>query len=192
MAGSLKFKFNNMLKIRLFILSVFLFYTTSNLHSQSLTADSVTGVKGEIHKFPEIKGYVGLVHPIYTFSNDGNVVNFKDYYVVGNPWGINIWKSKQFGVTFEFTPFIRFENNSSKVSNVLFHPGVLYRIGREFTVIGRLAYETSGRFGFTPIISKVLARGKNANFFVAVLLPVRFGNAHAPAVTTAFQFGVGF
>lgn len=144
------------------------------------------------HKYPEIKGYVGLVHPIYTWSQDGNNVNFKNYYLVGNPWGINIWKTKKLGISFEFTPFIRADKNSSKLSNFLFHPGILYRTGKDFTLIGRAAYETSGRYGFTPILNKVVCRGKQASFFVALLLPVRFGNSHPASITTAFQFGIGF
>jgi hypothetical protein len=146
----------------------------------------------DTHKYPEIKGYVGLVHPIYTWSKDGNQANFTDYYVVGNPWGINIWKSKKFGFSFEFTPFIKFTNTGSKMSNFLFHPGVLYRLGHEFTLIGRVAYETSGRYGFTPILNKVVYRSKSNTIFIAALLPIRFGNALAPSYTAAFQFGIGF
>lgn len=140
----------------------------------------------------EIKGYVGLVHPLYTLSAEGNQANFSDYYLVGNPWGINFWKTKKFGLSFEFTPFLRIDPKSNKVSNVLFHPGVLYRLGKEFTLIGRLAYETSGRYGFTPIINKVVKRYDRSNVFVALLFPTRFGNGHAGSVSAAFQFGVGF
>ena len=71
-------------------------------------------------KIPEIKGYIGLVHPLYTFSNDGNSQNFKTNYIVGNPWGINIWKSEKVGLSFEFTPFIKSDKQGSKVSNLLF------------------------------------------------------------------------
>ncbi len=180
-----------MKKVSLFFIVSILFSLTGI--GQELKQDSLNVVKSKAEQhYPEIKGYVGLVHPIYTWSADGNAVNFKDYYVVGNPWGINIWKSKKFGITFEFTPFVRSDKNGSKVSNVLFHPGVLYRLGHDFTFVGRVAYETSGRYGVTPIINKVLLRNKGTTFFVAALLPVRFGNNHAPAVTGAFQFGVGF
>lgn len=157
-------------------------------HAQT---DSLKTTKKESH-FPEIKGYAGLVHPLYTWNSEGNQPNFRDYYLVGNPWGINIWKSKKVGVTFEFTPFVRTDSKTSKVSNVLFHPGVLYRLGHDFILIGRLAYETSGRFGFTPIINKIFWRGENTNLFAAILLPTRFGNDHAPSLTVAFQFGIGF
>lgn len=157
--------------------------------AQSQSIEQPTTV---VETFPQVKGYVGLVHPLYTFSSDGNQPNFRDYYLVGNPWGINIWKGKKLGLSFEFTPFIRTDSKSSRVSNVLFHPGVLYRLGHDFTIIGRLAYETSGRYGVTPILNKIIKRYEHSNIFVAFLLPVRFGNAHASTVTTAFQFGVGF
>lgn len=159
--------------------------------SQENTSPSSEVVKKE-PSFPEIKGYVGLVHPLYTWSSEGNHANFDDYYVVGNPWGINIWKSKKVGISLEFTPFIRTDNKTSKLSNFLFHPGVLYRLGHDFTFIFRGAYETSGRYGFTPIINKVYWRGRDTNLFAAVLLPTRFGNNLAPSLTVAFQFGLGF
>ena len=174
------------------IITLYFSLISFSVFSQSTSLDSTIQKQPANHSYPEIKGYVGIVHPIYTFSNDGNVVNFKDYYLVGNPWGINIWKSKKFGFSFEFTPYIKTDNKGSKMSNFLFHPGILYRLGKEFTMIGRVAYETSGRYGFTPIINKVLIRTKSNTFFVAVLLPVRFGNSLAPSYTASFQFGVGF
>jgi hypothetical protein len=146
----------------------------------------------KVNTYPELKGYVGIVHPLYTFSSEGNTPNFRDYYIVGNPWGINIWKSKKVGLTFEFTPFIRFDGTGSKVSNYLFHPGVMYRLGKDFTFIARAAYETFGRYGFTPILSKVFKRYETHNFFAAILAPTRFGNQHEPSVTLSFQFGIGF
>lgn len=154
-------------------------------------SDTLKTAKSGVH-YPEIKGYVGLVHPLYTWSKDGNQPNFRDYYVVGNPWGINIWKSKKVGVSFEFTPFIKVDDKTSKLSNFLFHPGVCYRLGKDFTFIFRAAYETSGRYGFTPIINKVFWRGKDTNLFAAILLPTRFGNDHASSLSIAFQFGIGF
>ncbi|MBY0426199.1 MAG: hypothetical protein K2Q22_11220 [Cytophagales bacterium] len=174
------------------ILSSLSVFAQKNCNDSTILKEGVSDIVKEKATFPEIKGYVGLVHPIYTFSNDGNVSNFKDYYLVGNPWGINIWKSKKFGFTFEFTPFVKTDTKGSKVNNILFHPGILYRLGNDFTFVFRLAYETSGRYGITPIINKVLWRGKDTNFFVAVLLPTRFGNNQAPSATVAFQFGLGF
>ncbi|MFN8414855.1 MAG: hypothetical protein U0U66_00840 [Cytophagaceae bacterium] len=163
------------------------------LFSQSFSQDSsATQKQKQIHSYPEIKGYVGLVSPIYMFSNDGNTLNGKHNFVIGNPWGINIWKSKRFGFSFEFTPFLKIDKNNSKMSNFVFHPGILYRLGHEFTFIGRVAYETSGRYGFTPIINKVIKRTPTNTFFIAVLLPARFGNGQAVSIATALQIGIGF
>lgn len=162
--------------------------------SQSTSSDTLTGQKhsGTTHSYPEIKGYTGIVLPIYTISNDGDTWNFQNNVVIGNPWGINLWKSKKFGYSFEFTPLLKINSTESKVATLLFHPGVLYRIGHEYTLIGRVAYETSGRYGFTPILNKVVKRTASNTFFIAVLFPVRFGNGHAPTYTAAFQFGIGF
>jgi len=68
-------------------------------YSQSVHSDSLKNQSqsASTHSYPEVKGYVGLVVPIYSFSNDGNTLNGKDNFVIGNPWGINIWKSKRLG-----------------------------------------------------------------------------------------------
>src|SRR5690349_2525876 len=75
--------------------------------------------------YPKLAGYVGILHPLVTFSKDRTTTNFKDYYIGGLPVGINIWKSAKIGFSAEFVPFIRAEKGTSKMSNFLFHPGVL-------------------------------------------------------------------
>lgn len=145
-----------------------------------------------IQTYPKIAGYVGIVHPIVTFSSDGTHTNFKDSYVVGMPIGINIWKNPKIGFSTEIVPFIKANSSGSKVNNVLFHPGVLVALGDGFTFAGRLAFETSGRYGFTPVFNKIVKKNKGSNFFVAVPLPARFGNNAASTYGIGFQFGVGF
>lgn len=142
--------------------------------------------------YPKIGGYVGIVHPIVSFSNDGTHTNFSDFYLVGMPTGINIWKSSKVGFSVEIVPYVKAENGLTKMNNLLFHPGVLVGLGKGFTFAGRAAFETSGRFGFTPVLNKVVKRNKNSNFFLALPLPVRFGNDLPPSFTVGFQFGVGF
>ncbi|MBC8034453.1 MAG: hypothetical protein H7Y03_09925 [Chitinophagaceae bacterium] len=142
--------------------------------------------------YPRIAGYVGILHPIVTFSKDGTVTNFKDYYVAGLPTGINIWKSHAIGFSAEFVPFIRAEKGTSKMSNFLFHPGVLVALGKGWTFAGRAAFETSGRYGVTPVLNKIVKKNKNSGYFVAVPLPLRFGNEHPASFTIGFQFGISF
>lgn len=142
--------------------------------------------------YPKISGYVGIIHPIVTLSGSETTTNFKDFYVVGMPTGINIWKSPKVGFSMEFVPFVRAENGSSKMNNFLFHPGVLLSLGKGFTFAGRAAFETSGRYGFTPVINKTVIKNKNSSYFIAMPMPVRFGNSHPTSFTIGFQFGIAF
>ena len=142
--------------------------------------------------YPKIAGYVGIVHPIATFTSAGTDFNFDGHYVVGMPLGINLWKSKSIGFSFEVVPYVRAENGTSKMSNLLIHPGVLVSLGNGYTFAGRLAFETSGRYGLTPVLNKVIIRNKSSSFFAAVPVPFRFGNDRPFSATVAFQFGLAF
>ncbi|MEI9958502.1 MAG: hypothetical protein WDM90_19850 [Ferruginibacter sp.] len=117
-----------------------------------------------------------MVHPIVTIDKKGSTFNFSNSYTVGFPVGINILKSDKIGFSFEITPYIKAQHDSNKVSNILFHPGIMFRFKHNFTFIGRLAFETSGRYGVTPVFNKVIIKRDNAKYFIAVPVPLRFGN----------------
>jgi len=142
--------------------------------------------------YPKIAGYVGIMHPIVTFSSAGTDTNFGSHYVVSMPVGINIWKSQKVGFSAEFVPTLRAENGSSKMNNFTFHPGVLLALGSGFTFAGRLAFETSGRYGLTPVLNKTVIKSKSCSYFAAVPLPLRFGNDKPASFTLGFQFGIAF
>jgi hypothetical protein len=74
----------------------------------------------------------------------------------------------------------------------LFHPGAMFRFKHGFTFIGRMAFETNGRFGVTPVFSQVIKKGKDASLFVSVPFPVRFGNDVPASVGTGLQLGISF
>jgi len=158
----------------------------------TLVSATASGQNQTAATYPKIAGYVGILHPIVTFSSAGTDTNFGSHYVMGMPVGINIWKSQKIGFSAEFVPAIRAENGSSKMSNFTFHPGVLVALGKGFTFAGRLAFETSGRYGFTPVLNKTVIKGKNCNYFAAVPLPFRFGNDKPASFTIGFQFGIAF
>lgn len=142
--------------------------------------------------YPKITGYFGIMHPVVTISKDETALNFRDYYAVGFPTGINIWKSEKIGFSLEFVPNIKDDNGTDKVTNLLFHPGVLVALGKGYTFAGRAAFETSGRYGFTPVFNKTIIKNKNCSYYAAVPLPVRFGNDHPATFTVGFQFGIAF
>nr|WP_315199145.1 hypothetical protein [uncultured Flavobacterium sp.] len=142
--------------------------------------------------YPKITGYFSIMHPIATFSEDEITVNFRDYYAVNFPTGINIWKSAKIGFSFEIAPSIKTEEGISKVNSVLFHPGVLVALGHGYTFAGRAAFETSGRFGVTPVISKTVIKSTTSSYYVSVPFPVRFGNDHLATFTVGLQLGIAF
>lgn len=92
----------------------------------------------------------------------------------------------------EFVPFIRAADGTSRMNNFLFHPGALFALGKGYTLATRAAFETSGRYGFTPVINKVVKRNKGSSYYVAIPVPVRFGNDLPSTISIAFQFGVAF
>lgn len=156
----------------------------------SLTSKSYA--QNEVEVFPKIKATVGIVHPIVTFSSEEMTTNFKDYYIVGMPIAINVWKNKSIGFSFEIVPTIKTDDGLSKVNSVLIHPGILVRLKHELTFAGRVAFETSGRYGFTPVLSKAIGIHKDYNYYVSVPVPVRFGNDKPASVTLGLQFGISF
>jgi hypothetical protein len=142
--------------------------------------------------YPRIVGYIGVLHPLVTYSGGTKTSNFNGSYTVGMPTGINIWKTPGLGFSFEVVPFVRATGGTSKVSNVLIHPGLLFGLGHGFTLAGRVAFETSGRYGVTPVLNKTFKGGKSINYFLALPVPARFGNSQDASLGLGFQFGISF
>ncbi|RPE08102.1 hypothetical protein EGT74_13620 [Chitinophaga lutea] len=159
-----------------------------------LTGISFTGAHAQhtAPAYPKIGAYVGILHPVVTFGSDVPHYNFDGVYTVGLPTGINIWKSPRIGFSMEFVPTVRVTSGTNKMNNFLFHPGALFGLGKGFTLAARAAFETSGRYGFTPVLNKVVYKGKHTGYFVAVPVPVRFGNDQPGTVGAGFQFGIVF
>jgi hypothetical protein len=143
--------------------------------------------------YPRITGYMGVLHPIVTFARGRQPqYNFDGAYAGGLPTGINIWKSARIGFSMEFVPFIRAANGASKMNNFLFHPGVLFGLGNGFTLATRAAFETSGRYGLTPVLNKIVYKSKTSSCFIAIPVPARFGNEQPSSIGIGFQFGIIF
>lgn len=141
---------------------------------------------------PKVVGYIAVIHPIITFDKNGHTTNFSDSYSVGFPTGIHIFKSDRFGYSFEVVPFIKSADGISKVNNVLFHPGLVFQFTKSWTLYTRMAFETAGRYGFTPSISKIVYKAKHNNFFVTVPVPLRFGNDKPASIGRGLQMGLTF
>lgn len=162
------------------------------IYGCALTLPAQTVTTGPAPTYPKITGYAGIVHPLVTYGQDKPHYNFDGSYTGGLPTGINIWKSARLGFSMELVPFIRAANGTSKMNNFLFHPGLLLGLGHGWTFAGRAAFETGGRYGFTPVLNKVVKKNKQSNYFVAMPVPVRFGNGLPASCTIGFQFGIAF
>jgi len=142
--------------------------------------------------YPRAVGYLSFIVPVVTLDKDATAWNFNGTTKIGFPVGVNVLYSDYFGFSYEFTPTITATNASSKVSNLLFDPGTMFRFEHGFTFISRLAFETAGRYGFTPVFNQVYARTTYVNYFIAGSLPVRFGNGAPASIGLNVQFGFTF
>ena len=148
--------------------------------------------KPEPVKYPKVVGYLSFIIPVVTMDKNTTTTNFTTATSIGFPVGVNIFYSDRFGFSYEFTPTIKSQNSTSKTSNLLFDPGPMFRFDHGFTFIPRLAFETSGRYGVTPVFNQIIKRTKFVNYFVAASLPVRFGNQEAASIGGNIQFGFIF
>lgn len=172
------------------ILAVSAFFQVALLWSTCV--DSSFAQSSPPPAYPRMAGYLGVLHPLLTLDERGSEFNFSEYYVVGFPIGLNLWKTSQIGFSAEVVPIIQAQDGTSRVANVLFHPGILVNLGHGFTFAGRLAFETSERYGVTPVFNKIVRHGNTLNYFVAVQLPVRFGVDRPISATVGVQFGIVF
>jgi hypothetical protein len=159
------------------------------------TAKTMTTPTPEAVKpgYPRAVGYLSFIFNTVTFTKDATTFNFsKNSTSIGFPVGVNVLYSDKFGFSYEFTPTIKSTSTTSKVSNLLFDPGTMFRFDHGFTIITRLAFETEGRYGFTPVFNQVYARTKYVNYFIAASLPARFGDGEVPSLGLNIQIGFTF
>jgi hypothetical protein len=165
-------------------------------NAQSIGSDSTRAKQSLNFKpttYPKVVGYVSFILPIVTIDEKATTTNFsKGTFSMGFPVGINVLYSDKFGFSYEFTPTIKSTGGASKMSNLLFDPGTMFRLEHSFTIITRLAFETSGRYGFTPVFNKVYLHTRDVNYFVALSTPVRFGNSLPASIGLNAQFGFIF
>lgn len=187
------------LRCLLFVLISCLFVSLASAQVKQVPPDSIQYAGSLYQKvkpkpqYPKVVGYLSFILPLETLQSGKLTPNFDHHTTsIGFPVGVNVLYSDHFGFSYEFTPTVKASDGSSKMSNLLFDPGTMFRFEHGFTIITRLAFETSGRYGFTPVFNQVYARTKAVNYFVALSLPNRFGNAQAYSLGLNLQIGFTF
>jgi hypothetical protein len=142
--------------------------------------------------YPRMTGFFAVLVPIGTFNNTGFTANFSKSTAFGVPFGFNLLKSDHLGFSMEMVPFMLSQNGSTKMNYMLFHPGVMFRFPHGFTITPRLAFQTDGRYGFTPVFGKIISVQKDYQLYISLSEPARYGNNLPGSYTTAVQFGISF
>jgi len=114
----------------------------------------------------------------------------------GFPIGLAIQKSEKLAFDMEIAPFF----TRQKLDMFLFQSGILYSLSPNYAIGGKLAFESTGFYGFTPSIRRNFALAKQ-NFFLEMFFPTRFGTTTNSSdseqikwqyTALAFQLGINF
>ncbi|MBK8699258.1 MAG: hypothetical protein IPN29_06795 [Saprospiraceae bacterium] len=148
---------------------------------------------------PKLLGWhAGIVQLFFaTHNGQTSYINESDFYTIGMPMGLSLRTSGKLVFDLEVVPFFKPHLNTDKPyeTHLLFHPGVLYPLGNNWTFGFRLAWENGyNQFGFTPLINKSFPIGRGASFFVELVAPGRFGPAKDSGYTQVggIHIGLGF
>lgn len=169
-----------------FALTIGVLYSCSSF-AQEIPAPTAT-------TYPQTKAYMSFIIPWVTVNKSTTTTEFQTATTIGFPIGILVYSSKTFGFSYEFTPSIVAQKSlgkpgTSKTSNLLFDPGPVFRFKHNWNFIARLAYETQGRYGFTPVLNKVYLKTKAVDYWFSVSAPVRFGNSQPASIGANLQIG---
>lgn len=138
-----------------------------------------------------VHGHLGVVMPMVTVASHAAPTTLASGVVMGVSSGLGLGIAAGFAFDAELVTLIDLAHGSV---NIVVHPGLLYGLPLGFTVGARGAWETSGSYGFTPLINKGFAVGSNA-LFVEAAFPVRFkptNDGVQPSATMVVHVGMGF
>jgi hypothetical protein len=142
--------------------------------------------------YPVIVGYTVFFLPVVSTNSKTTTWNFSNTFTIGLATGINILYSDHFGFSFDLTPVITTTNGQSRVSNLIFDPGPIFRLKKGYSITTRMAFETAGRFGESTVFAKVFTPQKKTSLVAALGIPLRFGNNLPASIGASLFFGIAF
>lgn len=141
----------------------------------------------------KVSAYIGIVHPLITFTEQETTFNFNNSYLVGLTTAIIIKKAEKYAYNLELVAFVRSQDGVSKASNLMIHPGVTRYFKNNFSITPRLGFESNGRYGFTFVFTKTMFKAAKihpVNFNLVNLY--RFGAEQPASITLAINLTFGF
>ncbi|MFN6946595.1 MAG: hypothetical protein ACK4ND_16730 [Cytophagaceae bacterium] len=169
-------------------ISSFLFFTFilfHNTHAQKSSLDSL------VKNPPRVGAYFGVVTSLYEHSFDENRGSLLPLNSAGFPVGVNFWLNKKIAFSIEVVPFLQI-NDPIRAEGLLIHPGFIYNISSKSSLSGRLAFESNGQIGITPIFAHNIYQLEQSALFLAIPFPIRFGNNMPPNFAAGLVIGWGF
>ncbi len=142
--------------------------------------------------YPKTVVYTSFFVPIVSTSSKTTTWNFSNSFTLGFATGINILYSDRFGFSYDVSPVITTTGGNSRVTNFIFDPGPIFRFKKGYLLITRIAFETAGRFGESTVFTKIFSPQKKNSLFVALGIPLRFGNNLPPSIGASLFFGIAF
>jgi hypothetical protein len=166
--------------------SVLIYVIILCLPSQAFSQVGIT--EKSFQEETQIGAYISSVTHLFEAMGQDN--NFLPFQLIGVPVGVNFWLNKQFTFSIEFVPEVRLQE-SVRMENFLFHPGFIWNFSERTNLAMRLAFDTSGRIGFTPVLGYKLIPLNQSSVALGIPFPLRFGNNLPPQFAIGLQLGWG-
>ncbi|MGY6558011.1 MAG: hypothetical protein ACXIT9_01885 [Nitritalea sp.] len=161
---------------------------------QQQQAFSQTAAPAQREMKPRIGAFFSLVTNLYQtpFSPSTEAeASLLPLRAMGFPTGVNFWLNDQLAFSIEVVPTLSWEERL-RVSQFLFHPGIIWNLGKNMSVATRMAFESNGQLGVTPVIGKKIKDFGHSNLSLAIPFPLRFGNDLPSNWAIGLQVGWGF
>ena len=128
---------------------------------------------------PVVGYHVGLLQTLFSINNGKlRKLDQSSFYTIGIPIGITLKTPGKVMIDLEFVPFFHphFNTDNPYQVHLLFHPGVLFPLGDNWTFGLRAAFETGvNQFGITPLLNKSFKLNSKSRFFIELVAPGRWG-----------------
>ncbi|HRG69497.1 MAG TPA: hypothetical protein PLS73_11655 [Saprospiraceae bacterium] len=158
-----------------------------------LQAQEIIKAEDPVTKFA---GYhVGVVQILFgVHKSELSALDKSDFYSIGFPMGLTFNTGCKLKIDFEIVPVVKpyLQEETPYKVHLLYHPGILVPLNKNFTFGLRLAFEAGeNQFGFTPLLNKSFALGKRSIFFIELVAPIRFAKNQAFNQLIGIHLGLG-